>query len=105
MSSSKAVGLKARPGSVGRLHSPGNGGKAARAPRKTSQSEEEKGGKVVFRAVETSGGRPAMALFEAGEVYVYIPAELSAAGFELKIAGTVMITDRVRRLIVLQGDL
>lgn len=27
------------------------------------------------------------------EVYIYIPAELSAAGFELKIAGSVKIKD------------
>lgn len=30
------------------------------------------------------------------EVYIYIPAELSAAGFEIKIAGSLNITDEVR---------
>ena len=34
-------------------------------------------------------------VYEVNEVYVYIPAELSAAGFELKIAGSVNITDKV----------
>ena len=30
---------------------------------------------------------------EVNEVYIYIPTELSAAGFELKIAGSVKIKD------------
>ena len=34
-------------------------------------------------------------VYEVNEVYVYIPAELSAAGFELKIAGSVRIIDKV----------
>lgn len=32
------------------------------------------------------------------EVYIYIPAELSAAGFEIKIAGSVRIVDKVSLL-------
>lgn len=32
-------------------------------------------------------------VYVVNEVYVYIPAELSAAGFELKIAGSVKIKD------------
>ena len=33
--------------------------------------------------------------FQVNEVYIYIPAELSAAGFELKIAGSVRISEKV----------
>ena len=36
-------------------------------------------------------------VYEVDEVYIYIPAELSAAGFELKIGGSVRITDKVER--------
>ena len=34
-------------------------------------------------------------VYTVNEVYIYIPAEHSAAGFELKIAGSVKITDKV----------
>ena len=33
---------------------------------------------------------------EVGEVFVYIPPELSAAGVELKIVGAVRVADKVR---------
>ncbi len=33
--------------------------------------------------------------YEVKEVYVYIPAELSAAGVELKIAGSVVVINKV----------
>lgn len=49
----------------------------------------------VFYEVETSTGRKAIVVYRVHEVYVHIPPELSAAGFELKIAGTVIITDQV----------
>lgn len=49
----------------------------------------------VYREVETSTGRKAIMVYRVHEVYVHIPPELSAAGFELKIAGTVVITDQV----------
>lgn len=32
-------------------------------------------------------------VYVVSEVYIYIPSELSAAGFELKIAGSVKIKD------------
>ena len=34
-------------------------------------------------------------LHEVAEVYVYIPPELSAAGVELKLVGSVRVTDKV----------
>ena len=49
----------------------------------------------VYYEVETSTGRKAIVVYRVHEVYVHIPPELSAAGFELKIAGTVVITDQV----------
>ena len=42
-----------------------------------------------------SDGREVL-VYRVDEVYIYIPAELSAAGFELKIAGSVKIADKVR---------
>ena len=39
-------------------------------------------------------------VYVVSEVYIYIPAELSAAGFELKIAGSVKITDHVKVAVV-----
>lgn len=50
----------------------------------------------VYYEVETSTGRKVIVVYRVHEVYVHIPPELSAAGFELKIAGTVTITDQVR---------
>ena len=35
---------------------------------------------------------------EVAEVYVYIPPELSVAGVELKLAGSVRVVNRVRAL-------
>ena len=49
----------------------------------------------MYYEVETSSGNKGVVVYEVHEVYVYIPAELSAAGFELKISGTVRITDKV----------
>ena len=49
----------------------------------------------VFYEVETSTGSKAIVVYRVHEVYVHIPPELSAAGFELKICGTVVITDQV----------
>ena len=49
----------------------------------------------VFYAVETSTGRKAIVVYRVHEVYVHIPPELSAAGFELKICGTIIIIDQV----------
>lgn len=47
----------------------------------------------------TGGGeRPNVAtstVHEVGEVYVYIPPELSAAGVELKIVGSVRVVNKV----------
>ncbi len=57
------------------------------------RTEGESG--VVHYDVETSAGGRGIVVYEVNEVYVYIPAELSAAGFELKIAGCVRITDKV----------
>ena len=47
---------------------------------------------------ETSfGGEEASTVVhEVGEVYVYIPPELSAAGVELKIVGSVRVINKVR---------
>ncbi len=63
---------------------------SASAPSKPSP-----GGQVHYE-IETSGGKPGVVVYEVYEVYVYIPAELSAAGFELKIGGVVRITDKVQ---------
>lgn len=49
----------------------------------------------VYYEVETSTGRKAIVVYRVHEVYVHIPPELSAAGFELKIGGTVVVTDQV----------
>ena len=54
-------------------------------------------GHTVHYEVETSIGR-GIAVYEVGEVFIYIPAELSAAGFELKITGRVRIADQVPRM-------
>jgi len=35
-------------------------------------------------------------VYEVKEVYIYIPAELSAARVELKISGSVVIVNKVR---------
>ena len=53
----------------------------------------------VYYEVETSTGRTAIVVYRVHEVYVHIPPELSAAGFELKIGGTVVITDQVGRIV------
>lgn len=49
----------------------------------------------VYYEVETSTGSKTIVVYRVHEVYVHIPPELSAAGFELKIGGTVIITDQV----------
>lgn len=101
MSSVKSTSAEAKAKGGGK--SPGNG-KAARGEQRRETragkgaGAEEKGS--VYREVETSGGRRATAIFEVEDVYLHIPTELSAAGFELKIAGTVMVTDRVSALHV-----
>ena len=41
-----------------------------------------------------------MAAYEVNEVYLHIPAELSAANVELKIRGAIRLVDKVRQLIV-----
>ena len=60
-----------------------------------SGTSPTKTGDTVHYEVETSTGGKGIVVYEVNEVYVYIPAELSAAGFELKIAGSVNITDKV----------
>ena len=56
--------------------------------------DRETKNKAYYEA-ETSTGRKAIVVYRVHEVYVHIPPELSAAGFELKICGTVVITDQV----------
>ena len=43
-------------------------------------------------------GEKRIVVYAVDEVYIYIPPELSAAGFELKISGSVQITDKVQQL-------
>lgn len=51
---------------------------------------------VRYKQVRASqGGDKKIVVYSVNEVYIYIPAELSAAGFELKIAGSVQVTDKV----------
>lgn len=59
-----------------------------------SIGSEDRSGPVRYD-VETSAGGRGIVVYEVNEVYIYIPAELSAAGFELKIAGCVRIIDKV----------
>ena len=47
------------------------------------------------REQETNVGRRGIVVHEVEEVYIYIPAEISAAGFELQIGGVVRVEDRV----------
>ena len=47
------------------------------------------------REQDSDGGRRGIVVHEVEEVYIYIPAEISAAGFELKIAGVVRVEDKV----------
>ena len=47
------------------------------------------------REQDSDGGRRGVVVHEVEEVYIYIPAEISAAGFELKIAGVVRVEDKV----------
>ena len=47
------------------------------------------------REQDIDGGRRGIVVHEVEEVYIYIPAEISAAGFELKIAGVVRVEDKV----------
>ncbi len=63
----------------------------------SAPSKPSSGGQVHYE-IETSGGQPGVVVYEVHEVYIYIPAELSAAGFELKICGVVRITDKVHIL-------
>lgn len=44
---------------------------------------------------EPPGNSRGVIVYVVNEVYLYIPAEVSAAGFELKIAGSIRITDKV----------
>lgn len=44
---------------------------------------------------ELPGSARGIIVYVVNEVYLYIPAEVSAAGFELKIAGSIRITDKV----------
>ena len=59
-------------------------------------------GSNVCYHMESSLGSPlgpgtGIVVYEVNEVYLYIPAELCAAGFELKIAGVVRIVDKVSK--------
>ena len=47
------------------------------------------------REQEINVGRRGIVVHEVEEVYIYIPAEISAAGFELQIGGVVRVEDRV----------
>lgn len=60
----------------------------------SSELDKPAGGQVHYE-IETSSGGRGVVVYEVHEVYVYIPPELSAAGFELKIGGVIRITDRV----------
>ena len=59
----------------------------------------------VYCEVETSMVRKAIMVYRVHEVYVHIPPELCAAGFELKIVGTVVITDQVHIKSYVYGGL
>ena len=73
-------------------------------PKAAPESSLEKETKnKVYYEVETFTGRKAIVVYRVHEVYVHIPPELSAAGFELKIAGTVVITDQVLHLLSCGG--
>ena len=65
--------------------------------KEVAMSEKKRGG-----GGGGGGGRerdPAEStLHEVAEVYVYIPPEISAAGVELKLAGSVRVVNKVRRL-------
>ena len=67
----------------------------ARPAAAEEDSLEKEAKNRVYYEVETSTGRKAIVVYRVHEVYVHIPPELSAAGFELKIGGTVVITDQV----------
>ena len=98
MSSVKSTSAEAKAKGGGRRPDSGKAEPRRETRAGKGAGAEEKGS--VYREVETSGGRRAMAIFEVGEVYIHIPTELSAAGFELKRAGTVMVTDRVSQVDV-----
>ena len=72
---------------------------------KTSGVRGEKERDTLFDSggaggVGTTAGGQAV-LHEVGEVYVYIPPELSAAGVELKIVGSVRVINKVYCMYVL----
>ena len=56
-----------------------------------------KGSKSKAKKATTpaDGGSGEVLVHSVNEVYIYIPAELSAAGYELKIKGSVKIVDKV----------
>ena len=65
----------------------------------SGEPSSEKGARYKQAPASSSrgaGDKKIIVVFALGEVYIYIPAELSAAGFELKIAGSVQLTDKVR---------
>ena len=66
--------------------------------QKPVKAGSDREGGSVYYEVETSTGNKGIVVHEVGEVYIYIPAELSAAGFELKIAGSVRVIDKVSEL-------
>ena len=54
-----------------------------------------KGSKSKAANAAASAAAREILVHVVNEVYIYIPAELSAAGYELKIRGSVKIIDKV----------
>ena len=66
------------------------------ARKEVAMSERKRGGGEGGEGRERDPSEST--LHEVAEVYVYIPPEISAAGVELKLAGSVRVVNRVRRL-------
>ena len=43
-------------------------------------------------------------VYEVRQVFLYIPSELSATGFELKIAGVVKVVKKVRHVNIIKRE-
>lgn len=68
---------------------------AYKASKASAMSESARESSLNDSSSSERPGGSESTLHEVGEVYVYIPPELSAAGVELKIVGAVRVINKV----------
>ena len=73
---------------------------AYRAGKASAKSESARESSFNDSSSSERLGGSESTLHEVGEVYVYIPPELSAAGVELKIVGAVRVINKVNVVLL-----